>query len=306
MNDDDPRLTSDVSDFDFDRSAQDSWRLFAERLGEVLSMMDAGATLAIGALGEPGPVDEPYVRFRCVELGTLTVEAVVGGLGDAQVEGLVGAGWQRADDGTLARTGDQERAEEVATWATDALRDVFGVQHPALLAPDQLADILTPTPTEGAPLSDAVTPPGALVGSASVRVELEAAVADVLTRRLGHEPLRDDQGDFALRVGTTMVFVRPSEDAHEVLVFAPLVHDVEGRSRAMEVLSDLNTDARWVRFLLIRDRVYVSMSVMAAPLVPVHLERALHTVSLISDSIDEALADKLRGRTTFTEGESGA
>lgn len=298
---DDTWPTSDVSDFDFDRSALESWQRFAGRLAEAISMMDAGATLSIGALGTGVDATGPYVRFTCHEGGRLVLEAHPEGP-DAGVR-LAEAGWTRGDgaDAAFHREGTQDEPEPVAGAAADALREVFGVQHPALLAPDELADILTPTPSEG---GVAVTPdearPGATVGGDD-HAALVAAVERELTVFLGHEPLRDDEGDLALRVGSTMVFVRPSPDATEVLVFASLVHDVEGRSRAMEVLSDLNTEARWVRFLLIRDRVYVCMSVMAAPLVPVHLQRALQTISLIGDSIDDALAEKLRGQTTFTE-----
>lgn len=131
--------------------------------------------------------------------------------------------------------------------------------------------------------------------------QLDHMIAAELTEALGHAPVRDADGDFCIRVGSTMVFVRASRDAREVLVFAAVVHDVEGRSRAMEVLSDLNTEARYVRFLLIRDRVFVSMTVLAQPFVPAHLHQALHAVSVISDSVDNELAAKLRGRTTFDD-----
>jgi hypothetical protein len=100
------------------------------------------------------------------------------------------------------------------------------------------------------------------------------------------------------------VFVRCTPDAQEVIVFSPLVHELEGRSRAMEVLSDLNTQARYLRFLLIRDRVYASMSVLAQPFVPAHLHQALAVVSRVADDLDHLLATKLRGRTTFSD-ESG-
>ncbi|MDO5534144.1 MAG: hypothetical protein Q4F65_05790 [Propionibacteriaceae bacterium] len=303
---DDPSLTSDVSDFDFDRSASESWRRFADRLAEVLSVMDPGATLAIGSLAEAGQ-NAPHVLFTCGEAGALTAAATTAGLGPEAGAALEASGWTPAPDepGTWQRHGTQEEAEALATAASDALRDVHGVQHPALLAPDQLADILTPAPAEvpGAGQAIVVASPERIEPIlAATPDELDAALVRELTSLLGFEPLRDDAGDLALRVGSTMVLVRAALDAQEVLVFAPLVHDVEGRSRAMEVLSDLNTDARWVRFQLIRDRVYVSMSVPAAPLIPAHLHRAFHIVSLISDSIDDALAQKLRGRTTF-EGE---
>jgi len=296
---DDPCLTSDVSDFDFDRSTLEAWRLFAERLAEVISVMDPGATLAIGSLAAEGE-RTPHVLFTCLDAGALVAEATTDGLPDGAGAALEASGWEAVPGrpGTFARPGTQEEPEGLAVAASDALREVHRVQHPALLAPDQLADILTPTPLEGGVVAT-YEPQRIEPILARTAEELDAALEGELTLFLGHEPLRDGNGDLALRVGSTMVFVRSALDAQEVLLFAPLVHDIDGRSRAMEVLSDLNTEARWVRFQLIRDRVYVSMSVPAAPLIPAHLHRALRIISLISDNMDEALAEKLRGRTTF-------
>jgi hypothetical protein len=79
------------------------------------------------------------------------------------------------------------------------------------------------------------------------------------------------------------------------------VHDVEGRSRAAEVLNDLNVEARWVKFQLVRDRVFVTFSVLARPFVPEHLHHAVRILSEIADAIDEELAAKLHGRTTFSD-----
>jgi len=80
-----------------------------------------------------------------------------------------------------------------------------------------------------------------------------------------------------------------------------VVHDVTGRSRAAEVLNDLNADARMVKFHLIRDRVFVTLSVFAHPFVPAHLHQGVHLISEVADGIDEELASKLGGRTTFEE-----
>lgn len=82
-------------------------------------------------------------------------------------------------------------------------------------------------------------------------------------------------------------------------MFAPLVHEIEGRSRAMEILSDLNTEVRMVKFQLIRDRVFVTLSVLAHPFVPAHLNQAVQVMSEVADGIDDDLAVRLRGRTTF-------
>ena len=83
------------------------------------------------------------------------------------------------------------------------------------------------------------------------------------------------------------------------IVFATLVHDLTGRSRAAEVLNDLNCEARWVKFQMLRDRVFLTYSVMAYPFVPAHLHQGLRIVSHLGDSIDDELALKLGGRTTF-------
>lgn len=278
MSVDDPGPAFDVAGFDLDRSTAEAWAAFAERLAEVVSVMDAGATLTIGALAGSDAGRPPHVVFTCGEGGKVTL---------------------RSGDTTL--DGTQEESRPLADAAVTALRDVHGVPHPAFLAPDHLSDILTPAPVRELPPPDEVDPEEVTAVLPTSRDHLEELIEAHLARQLGHPPFRDLDGDFGLRVGSTMVFVRASQDAREVLVFSALVHDVEGRSRAMEVLSDLNTDARFVRFLLIRDRVFVSLSIFATPFVPAHLRQALGAVSIIGDSIDNELAAKLRGRTTFAD-----
>ncbi len=283
----DDNLSPSVFEFDFDRSTAQAWDRFADRLAEVVSVMDDGARLSIGPLATDGRARTPYLSFACHADGRVVLTA------------------SEAPDAHLME-GNQEEAGALAHAAVDALRDVYGVSHPAFLAPDHLADILTPAPVEEPPRSSPFGEEDLTAVLPASRAELDALLEAELTQLLGHEPVRDDDGDFALRVGSTMVFIRPSNDAQEVLVFSALVHDVEGRSRAMEVLSDLNTDARWVRFLLVRDRVFVSLSLFAHPFVPAHLHQALGIVSVIGDHLDDELAAKLRGRTTFADEGPGA
>ncbi|MGC4155145.1 MAG: hypothetical protein QM628_19170 [Propionicimonas sp.] len=296
-------------DFDLDRSVAEAWAGFTERLAEVVSVMDPGATLTLGSLGSPHRGQSPFVVFSCLSDRRLLVEASGNELlGDGYQLDLAGLqqlddlGWEPPSiDG--AHPGPhhwievaQEDSEQAAARAVAVLRDVFGVRHPAFLAADQLAEVLAPpTPREVAQFHhedlQAVVPASLSELGAMVRAELGQV--------LGYEPLTDADGDFAIRVGSAMVFVRCTPDAREVLLFSPLVHDLEGRGRAMEVLSDLNTQARYVRFLLIRDRVFASMSVLAHPFVPAHLHQALQTMTVVADELDEELAERLRGRTSF-------
>ncbi|MFT4295505.1 MAG: hypothetical protein QM582_08840 [Micropruina sp.] len=308
----DDNNASEVYSFDLERSTDEAWSEFAGRLGEVISHMDAGASLRIGSLATEQDGTAPFVVFHCTGGDVLIVEAAGNAalseefqLLPEQLAAIEELGWQppNVDDAypteNFWRSGSQENAGELAQAAAQVLREVYQVPHPAFLAPDQLAEILTPPGAREAPSTsfDADDLAARLV---SGKADLDRLIESELTELLGHSPLQDADGDFALRVGSTMVFVRATSDAQEVLVFSAVVHDVEGRSRAMEVLSDLNTEARFVRFMLIKDRVFVSLSIFAQPFVPAHLHQALRMVSVVADEIDEHLAAKLRGRTTFT------
>jgi len=316
---------SDIDGFDLDRSTAQAWAEFQSRLSEVISMIDDSADLTIGTESESnGP--SPFVRLSSPRRDVIRCEAASNAvLGDdyqlsseliARMERL---GWQSpVVDGeqTSAAGAPQptanfwvERAQvesdRISELVVSALRDVYGVQHPIFLAPDQLAEVLQPAPP---PIED----------GASVNV-LELQRADLtstmprdqqhlndlvdaeLAEMYGHRPIRDAEGDVAIRVGSTMLFLRTSRDGREVVIFAAVVHDVAGRSRAAEVLNDLNVEARWVKFQLIRDRVFVSISVLSRPFVPAHLHQAVRILSDVADGIDDELAAKLNGRTTFSD-----
>nr|NLI51242.1 YbjN domain-containing protein [Propionibacterium sp.] len=320
-----PDVNSEVSGFDIDRSNAEAWAAFAARLADVVSVMEDDAALTIGAVATEHDGPPPFVAFRALPGGRILAEAATNAqlgryfqLTADQLAAMEGLGWRPpASDASGGRPafwaeGTEEEAHRLADLAVAALREVYGIPHPAFLAPDQLAEILTPpapaelpvaAPDAGLPaLGVAGIPDWALTAILPVsREHLDQLVLAELVAEFGHAPVRDEAGDFGIRVGSTMVFVRSSGDGREVLVFAPVVHDVEGRSRAMEVLSDLNTETRFVRFLLVRDRVFVSLSLFARPFVAAHLRQALGMVSVTADAIDNELAAKLRGRTTFRE-----
>ena len=318
---------ADIDDFDIDRSIAQAWTEFQARLSDVVSMIDDSADLTIGtgsASDDPGP----YLRLSSprphLVRGEAAGNAVLGEdfqLGTEQVATMERLGWQPpADDGGQAADGGgaeanfwlelpQDEADKISELAVCALRDVYGVQHPIFLAPDQLAEVLQPTPTPieapsaSAAADLAVRPSAPLVGATmpSNRHHLEELVDAELADMFGYQPIRDSEGDIAIRVGSTMLFLRAAPDGQEVIVFAAVVHDVAGRSRAAEVLNDLNVEARWVKFQLVRDRVFVTVSVLARPFVAAHLRQAVMILAETADGIDDELAAKLNGRTTFND-----
>lgn len=297
---------ADYEDFDLDRSTAQAWAEFTDRLAEVISMIDESGDLTIGTVADTrGPA--PFVSFASAETRMIRSEAASNAsLGDLfqlnadQLTAMEKLGWQppSAEAGGSANfwlTRSQEESDEISRMAVGALRDVYGVQHPVFLAPSQLAEVLTSRASV-----DAVDLPESVVALLpGDRDHLDELIDAELTELLGHPPIRDAEGDVAIRVGSTMVFLRTAGDGREIIVFSTVVHDVDGRSRAAEVLNDLNSEARWVKFQLIRDRVFVSMSIPARPFVPAHLRQAVRILSDVADGIDDELANRLRGRTTF-------
>jgi hypothetical protein len=303
---------NDYSDFDIDRSTVQAWTEFQLRLSEIISVIDDSGDLRIGI---ESVTDEaaPFITFSSPERDLVRAEAasnaVLGEgfqLASAQLDEMEQLGWCSPTEAPPRPTANfwaeeaQDRSERLSELAVAALRDVYGVQHPVFLAPDQLAEVLQPAPppitaaTEREVEDAVATVPGS-------QEHLNDLVDEELSDMFGHRPIRDSEGDIAIRVGSTMLFLRTTPDGREIVVFAAVVHDVEGRSRATEVLNDLNVDARWVKFQLIRDRVFVTLSVPARPFVPAHLRQAVRIMSDVADGIDNELATKLRGRTTFNE-----
>ena len=303
----------EYDDFDLDRSTEQAWRNFADRLADVIAIMDVTHDLTIGSVTVTTTETAPFVRFSAVARNTVRAEAASNGvlgenyqLGGPQLELFDLHGWAPPAAGGCVITPHfwveraQEEAAALAEVAVIALRDIYGIQHPVFLAPDQLAEILQP-PTK--PLvGESEFDDSDITAVVPVNPEhLEDMIEDELSEMFGHRPPRDAEGDLAVRVGSTMLFVRVSADHREIIIFAPLVHEVEGRSRAMEILSDLNTEVRFIKFQLIRDRVFVSLSIFAHPFVAAHLLQALRMMSEVADGIDDDLATRLRGRTTFQD-----
>jgi hypothetical protein len=316
---------ADIDDFDLDRSTTQAWAEFQSRLSEVISMIDDTADLTIGTESE-GDGPPPFVRLSSPRRDVIRCEAASNAvLGDdfqltsEQLTRMERLGWQPPTaDGEVSSAAEatqltanfwielpQVESDRLSELTVSALRDVYGVQHPIFLAPDQLAEVLQPTPLpiEHGPSIRVVEVERADLLTTMPRDQqhLNDLVDAELAEMYGHRPIRDAEGDVTIRVGSTMLFLRTSQDGQEVVIFAAVVHDVAGRSRAAEVLNDLNVEARWVKFQLIRDRVFVTISVLSRPFVPAHLHQAVRILSEVADGIDDALAAKLDGRTTFSE-----
>ena len=304
----------DIDDFDIDRSTDEAWDAFSGRLSEVLSMMDSGAELRLGVLG-PDEDGSPFIAYACPAMGRLVAHASSNAaladeyqLAPGQLAQMEQLGWSSPSTESgenFTSEWSQERTDELASLSVATMRDVYGVLHPVFLTADQLADVLQPPGPSEPPYLSSSSPPEEEVSDTHAvmpadAAELDRLVGAELLRIYGSEPFHDSEGDYSIRVGSTMVFVRVPSDAREVIAFSAVVHDVSGRSRAAEVLNDLNSESRWVRFWLLRDKVFVSMSTLAKPFVPAHFRQVVNEVASVADTIDDHLAAALQGRTTFS------
>ena len=157
---------ADIDDFDLDRSTAQAWAEFQSRLSEVISMIDDSADLTIGTESESdGP--PPFVRLSSPRRDVIRCEAASNAvLGDdfqlssEQLTEMERLGWQPPTAGGETSSAaevtqptanfwielPQVESDRISELTVSALRDVYGVQHPIFLAPDQLAEVLQPTP----------------------------------------------------------------------------------------------------------------------------------------------------------------
>ena len=152
---------ADIDDFDLDRSTAQAWTEFQSRLSEVISMIDDTADLTIGTESE-GNGPPPFIRLGSPRQGVIRCEAASNAvLGDdfqlsaELLAGMEQQGWQPPTADGVESTQPtanfwielpQVESDRISELTVSALRDVYGVQHPIFLAPDQLAEVLQPTP----------------------------------------------------------------------------------------------------------------------------------------------------------------
>jgi len=311
----------DLSDFDLDRSAGRAWFNFQQRLADYLVGMRAGQTLGISARSgldddaESGAA--PYIQFRASDEAMLRAEAVSNAyldstyaLDDAGRARMESLGWEAPTytpaDGIAVGSAnywiDVERrmGDRVAAMTTRAFREVWSIPHPVFLRVD-------PAGTEQDPpdlgIADAAAEPEIAVLPESIMPRdndhLRELVDTVVTQRFGQVPMKDSDGDIPLRSGSALVFVHVPDDMPMVTLFSPLVRDIAGRTRAAEVVADLNRRWPLVRFVLVDDQVVAMIQLPALPFAPNHLSTMLEMLSRAADRLDDVLVERLDGRLAF-------
>lgn len=317
----------DLESFDLDRSVARAWDTFRERLADHIAQMADDDYLILNAQededdsGEAGePHLTPYVQLCAFGAGAVRCEASsndflsgIYRLSDAGERALTDARWNAPDpDGGHGSPNyyidlPLDYADQAAAMAIVALRDVWGVAHPTFLnarAWNDDGEIEFDVGRKDVGSEEASELPLAI--NPEDRDELVALVDRVLAGRFGRPPVKDDDGDIPVRSGSALVFVRVAQSAPVIEIFAPLVKSITNRTRAAEVLIDLNKRNRLVKFFLNDDHVIGVVALPALPFVPRHLIDMLSMFSKLADDIDGQLAKELGGSLPFFQAESGA
>jgi len=134
---------------------------------------------------------------------------------------------------------------------------------------------------------------------------LRAAVVETLSQILEEAPEPDEDGEIPIWIDDVLTYATVDAEGGFVLLTTYLVEDVTGRTRAAEVLGDLQVEFSEVKFVLDKDRVTAELRVAASPLVPIHLVRA---VAALVPVVEQArvLAQRLGGEASVFDGEDDA
>ncbi|MDH6675863.1 hypothetical protein M2284_000051 [Rhodococcus sp. LBL1] len=312
---------------DFDQAVDDAWGAYRARLADRIAAIAADDQLVVETTCETDEADGrvPFVQCQMVagpdgpvvrcEIPTELHLPPRRRLSDADRARLLEQGWTPpppVDEPPLfAEFGEEDEpalvvekaprwADQLAAMTISVFRDTWNVPHPSFLALHHLGadgDIDPAQPGEGAPR------PIALDRHVAIRPRdtdhLREVIALTLADIYGQMPERDSDGDIVLRFGSALALVIANESTPEVQLWAPLVRDISGRTRASELITDLNRRWPYLRFGLYEDRLRVMIDMLADPFVPQHLADMVEHLGDFLSGVDAEFATHFGGQLHF-------
>ena len=195
-------------------------------------------------------------------------------------------------------------ADRLAALAVDTFVEVLQVPHPGELTysawghegpidlPElKLADEQRPAP----PLASTPEPET----PQSVREKVRAVISQ-LTR--DEAVVEDDDGDFAVWVGSARVFVRVMDDMPALSVFSQLLTGVRATPDTLAEINRINSQLRFVKLFVVGDTVVAAHELHVDPFDWSRVHQAIVGVLHLADDLDNELQQKIGG--TLSTGES--
>ena len=294
----------------FDQVTDAAWRRFRHDLADRITDLGHGELLELTSESRDVELESrcaPQLEFRReadVVLARVTCDSVDPrqGLDKKARRRLVVIGWskQKSPEGVVEFIAEVALAfaDQLAAMVVAALREVFGVTHPAFLAGDVgIGDNPYSSYTEVGCLDEplAVTPEG--------QEHLAELIDGALAPILGYVPERDADGDIGIASGTAVVFVRTVPNG-SIRVWAEVAVLVSEPDRARFEIEVLNRDLHFTKFQLIGDRIVADMYLLASPFVPSHLRNTVRLMCTLADQVDDDLAVRVGGRRFVEPGDA--
>lgn len=142
-----------------------------------------------------------------------------------------------------------------------------------------------------------------------MRAEMVRAYVESLLEKLTNadKVTPDQDGDYPVRVGDSLYFVRLIGDVNPVVqVFSTAVKDIPNTPELCTELNDINSRIRFARIFWVRDQVLVESDLVGETLDPEELGSACNAVATITDHFAPLLAEKFGGTTSFADEKAAA
>ncbi|GAB3038688.1 hypothetical protein GCM10011376_33930 [Nocardioides flavus (ex Wang et al. 2016)] len=267
----------------WDDAVETAWRGFRQRLADRLAELERGGLVMI----DTGPHEDAAWCQVLVADGRLEVDAMRG-----------------AETGLSVELGARE-VDRAAVMVVEALRETYGVVHPAFLDVDGLET--DGTRSDGTRSDGAVRPlpsappapqgekrdldrPVAPSSVEDVRAVIDLAVADLYDEA----PEWDEDGDLPLPTDDRLVWVTVHKDAPRVLLSCLLVDDVADEQAALVEVNRLNRTEFGLTFSLTEQRISVTRELGLGAAVPAAVRGEVNRLLSQVDGWARDLGERLR------------
>ena len=133
-----------------------------------------------------------------------------------------------------------------------------------------------------------------------------AAVAEqvlAILREASGNPdlLPDDDGEMAIRYGSSVVFFQVFNDPPIVRAYSPALTQVPIDPKVAVALNELNSATAFTKWLAVDDMIIAAIDLFGDPLVERHVVHACEVLGNTTDDVDDQLQQRFGGKTFFGE-----
>ncbi|WP_338890744.1 T3SS (YopN, CesT) and YbjN peptide-binding chaperone 1 [Rhodococcus sovatensis] len=251
------------------------WRVFVAQLADHLASDISGVGTSISPDFQPEKSVERAMAITSTGHGTFV--CVASGL--------------QSPPSPWKQTGDTHSLEEAQAWVdrfaatiVTEIRQTWNVPHPSFLACPIKWSHRDARDCVDTSRRTAHSTESQLAGLVEAAVR---AVPDVDVHASG-------DGSYCITMGSVEAYLYVAS-SDEVRIHAPIVERIAGRTRAAEVVADLNRRYPRLKFLLVEDRVHAALSIDANPFFAQHAVNAISRLAAFVTGVDDAFAENLGG-----------